>query len=73
MKKIEELLSLSDEELMKQVKTDYKRLFLSAHIRFSQYVPILPSVKEKLEVLIDGVVTKDRIKQLREELKKKIA
>ena len=73
MKKIEELLSLSDEELMKQVKTDYKRFFLSAHIRFSQYIPMLPSVKEKLEVLIDGIVTKDRIKQLREELKKKIA
>lgn len=73
MKKIEELLSLSDEELMEQVKNDYRRVFLSVHIRFSQYAPISSSLKEKLEVLIDGVVTKDRIKQLREELKKKIA
>lgn len=70
MKKIEYLLALSDEELIEYMETRYKRILLSAHIRFGGCIP--QSIDEKVETLVKEMFTQDKIKQLREELKKRI-
>lgn len=70
MIKREDLLALSDEELIEHMKNACKRVLLSAHIRFSGCIP--PSIDEKAEIIVREMFTQDKIRKLREELKKGI-